>query len=252
MDLPRNALKAALRAGELQFGLWCTLPSSGMAELLAGCGFDWLLIDTEHSTISLADVHSMLQAMAPYPVTPVVRAGWNDMVEIKRILDVGAQSILVPYVEDADEARAAAEAVRYPPLGKRGAATLTRAARYGQIDNYIQRANDEICLIVQAESSKALANLEEIAAVDGVDAIFIGPADLAASMGHPGNSAHPDVQNAIHDAIRRIRAAGVAPGMLSDDQDFLRALADDGAQLIAQGLDLGLLGKAARTLRADW
>ena len=190
MDLPKNAFKAALKAGQRQIGLWVTIPDSGLVEMLAGCGYDWLLLDNEHSAMSAVETLPLLQAAA-YRVTTVVRPGWNDAVEIKKLLDLGAQTLLVPYVQNAEEARAAVAAVRYPPAGMRGVAGLTRASRYGAVADYHRRTQDEICLLVQVETAEALRHIEDIAAVEGVDGIFIGPSDLAASMGYPGQSSHP-------------------------------------------------------------
>lgn len=252
MDLPRNTFKAALREGRAQIGLWCTIAGSDNAEALAGCGFDWMLIDTEHSTVGLDTVKAMLQAAAPYPTQTVVRPGWNDAVEIKRILDAGAMSILVPYVQTAEEAARAVAAVRYPPQGTRGVAGITRASRYGAVDHYIARANDEICLLVQVETAEALRNIEAIAAVPGVDGIFVGPADLAASLGHPGDTGAPAVRAAILDAIRRIRAAGKPAGILSLDPDLLQQAVAAGSVFTAVDVDQAILLRGARALAQHW
>ncbi|MFM2356559.1 MAG: hypothetical protein RLZZ528_2295 [Pseudomonadota bacterium] len=252
MDLPMNAFKAAIREGRAQIGLWCTIPGAGHAESLAGCGFDWILIDTEHSTVDMATVQTMLQAIAPYPVSAAVRPGWNDAVEIKRLLDAGAQTILVPYVQNAEEAARAVAAVRYPPNGVRGVAGITRATRYGLVENYTARADAEICLLVQVETAEALRNIEAIAAVDGVDGIFVGPADLAASMGHPGNPGAPEVRGAILDAMRRIRAAGKPAGILSLDPGLLKAAVAAGSVFTAVDVDQAILLRGARALAAEW
>ncbi|WP_106752515.1 HpcH/HpaI aldolase family protein [Pannonibacter carbonis] len=252
MELPRNPFKAALKEGRQQIGIWCSIPEPGHAEALAGCGFDWMLIDSEHSTVSLGTVQSMLQAAEPYPTHAIVRPGWNDAVEIKRILDAGAQSILVPYVQSAAEAKKAVEAVLYPPKGRRGVAGITRASRYGLVPDYIARANDEICLLVQVETAEALTQIEAIAAVDGVDGVFIGPADLAASMGHPGNPGHPDVRAAVLDGLRRIRAAGLPAGLLSLDKAFLKDAVAAGSLFTAVDVDTAILYREARALARDW
>jgi 4-hydroxy-2-oxoheptanedioate aldolase len=252
MDLPRNTFKAALREGRVQIGIWCTIAGSDNAEALAGCGFDWMLIDTEHSTVSLDTVKAMLQAAAPYPTQTIVRPGWNDAVEIKRVLDAGAMSILVPYVQNADEAARAVSAVHYPPHGTRGVAGITRASRYGAVDRYIARANDEICLLVQVETAEALTNIEAIAAVPGVDGIFVGPADLAASMGFPGDTSAPEVKAAILDAIRRICAAGKPAGILSLDPDLLKQAVAAGSVFTAVDVDQAILLREARALARQW
>jgi 4-hydroxy-2-oxoheptanedioate aldolase len=252
MDLPVNTFKAALRDFRQQIGVWCTIPGSGHAEALASCGFDWMVIDTEHSIIDLATVQAMLQAIAPWPVSPIVRPGWNDAVEIKRLLDVGAQTILVPYVQSAAEAAQAAAAVRYPPQGVRGVAGHVRANRYGAIADYVARANSEICLIVQVETTEALGRIEEIAAVEGVDGIFVGPADLAASMGHPGQSSHPEVRAAILDAVGRIRAAGKPAGILSRDPSIIEASIAAGTTFTAVDIDCAILTTGARAAARRW
>ncbi|MGR3757555.1 MAG: HpcH/HpaI aldolase family protein [Tranquillimonas sp.] len=252
MDLPRNEFRAALKAGRRQIGFWCTLPDSGLVELLAGCGYDWLTIDTEHSPLDAAGITPLLQAVAPYPVSALVRPGWNDPVEIKRLLDCGAQTLLVPYVQTADEARAAVAATRYPPHGIRGVSGGSRASRFGAVRDYTARASEELCLLVQVETTETLPRIEEIAAVDGVDGMFVGPADLAASMGHPGNATHPDVRAAVIDAIRRITAAGRPAGVLSTDPETLRLADEAGAAFIAVGLDTTVLRQGALRLREGW
>lgn len=252
MELPVNRFKAALKANRRQIGLWNTIPDSGVVEMLAGCGYDWLLLDTEHSAMGAVETFPLLQAAAAYDVTTIIRPGWNNPVEIKKLLDCGAQSLLIPYVQNAEEAAEAVAAVRYPPEGIRGVAGFTRATRYGSIENYARKAHEQICLLVQAETRTALDNIEEIAAVDGVDGIFIGPADLAASMGHAGDTSHPEVKAAVLDGIRRIRKAGMAPGILSLDQPFLREVEEAGAVFIAVDVDASLLRRGATARREEW
>ena len=249
----RNPFKHALAAGQAQIGLWCTLASPYAAELVAGSGFDWLLLDTEHTPADVPLVLQQLQAVAAEPLYrthPVVRAAWNDPVLIKRILDIGAQTLLLPYVQNADEARAAVAAMRYAPRGIRGMGGTMRASHYGRDVDYVRDAEGELCLLVQVETAEALARIEEIAAVDGVDGIFIGPADLSASMGHPGDAGHPEVRAAIDGAIRRIRAAGKAPGILMVDEARARECVALGAQFVAVGMDMILLRNAADGLAA--
>lgn len=252
MDLRKNTFKAALREGRQQIGLWCTLPGGSMAELIAGCGFDWMLIDTEHSAIDLPMVQTMLQAAAPYPVQAAARPGSLDVVEIKRLLDVGTQTIIVPYVQSVQEAERAVAAVHYPPRGIRGMAGVTRASGFGAIPGYAARAAEETCLIVQVETASALEQVEAIAAVEGVDGVFIGPADLAASMGYPGQGGHPDVRAAVLSGVRRIRAAGKPAGVLALDPAFLAELIEAGTTFTAVGLDAALLRGAARDLVETW
>ncbi len=249
MDLPRNSFKHALAAGRIQIGLWSTLSSSMTVELLAGAGFDWMLLDMEHSPNDLESLFTQLQAVEPYATRPVVRVPWNDAVMLKRVLDVGAQSVLIPMIDDAEQARAAVAAVRYPPLGIRGVGGTTRATRWGRIANYPKRAESELCVLLQVETAKALDNIEAIAAVDGVDGIFVGPADLHASLGHVGERHHPEVWLRIEDAIRRIRAAGRAPGFLTSNEEDARRILDVGAQFMAVGSDAALLASAADALK---
>ena len=252
MDLPANRFKQALKDGQQQIGLWNSIPGPLVAEALAGCGFDWVVIDTEHAPTDVPDVLGMLQAMAPYPVSAVVRPAANDPVLIKRLLDFGAQTLILPYIQSAEEAQAAVAAVRYAPRGMRGVAGLTRASRFGAVPDYTRRADAEICLILQVETALALSRIEEIAATDGVDGLFIGPADLAASMGHPGALDHPAVKAAIEDAIRRITATGKPAGILTSDAAFARACMGWGTRFTAVGMDIGLMLQAARGLAASY
>lgn len=245
MELPKNYFKAALNEKRHQRGLWCTIPNSGMVEMLAGCGFDWLLFDSEHSAMDPLTLLPMLQAAAPYPVSPVVRPSALDLAEIKKLLDFGAQNILVPYVQNAEEAARAAAGVAYPPEGIRGVAGATRATRFGAIAGYHKKAREEICLIVQVETREALDSIEAIAAVPGIDGIFVGPADLAASLGHPGEPGHPDVKAAVLDAVARIAAAGLPPGILALDQDFIPEVINAGAVFVANDVDALILKRGA-------
>ncbi|MGH9438183.1 MAG: HpcH/HpaI aldolase family protein, partial [Terriglobia bacterium] len=214
MELPKNKFKQALHEGRRQTGIWCSMSHHVTAEILAGAGFDWVLIDTEHSPNELPMVHNQLQAMAGGTATPIVRPAWNDMVLVKRYLDVGVQTLLLPYVQNEQEARNAVAYTRYPPDGVRGFASASRASGYGRVKDYHRRASDELCVLVQTETRTALSQLEAIAAVEGIDGIFIGPGDLSADMGHLGDTRHPDVWKAIEDAAKRIREAGKAPGIL--------------------------------------
>lgn len=253
MELPVNRFKAALKAGRQQIGIWNTLGGNTVPELLAGAGFDWMVIDTEHSPVELVDILPALQAAAAYPHTAtVVRPAANDTVLIKRALDLGAQTLMLPYVQSANEARAAVSAMRYAPEGVRGMAGTTRASRYGAVKDYALRASEDLCLIVQVETRTALHQLEEIAGVDGVDAVFIGPADLAASLGHRGQLGHPDVIAAVEDAIRRSVAVGCPVGILTLDRAFARRCIALGTTFTAVGLDLALLAGAARGLAAEF
>lgn len=252
MNLPPNPFKQALNEGRQQLGLWCSIPDTGVVEMLAGCGYDWILLDTEHSAMDAVTVLPLLQAMAPYPVHPIVRPSSLNVAEIKKLLDNGAQSLLVPYVQTVEEARLAASAVDYPPGGIRGVAGLTRASRYGTVGGYHRNARDGICLLVQIETAQALDALEDIAAVPGIDGIFIGPADLAASLGYPGEPSHPEVRARVLDGIRRIRAAGLPAGILTLDQDVLTECLEAGTLFTAVDVDAGILRRGAAARAEEW
>ena len=252
MDLPQNPFKRALKAGKPQIGLWSTLSSSYTVEVVAGAGFDWLLLDSEHSPVDIENLLTQLQAAAPYASHPIVRIPWNDMVNTKRVLDIGAQSLLIPYVQTAEEARSAVASTRYPPAGVRGVAGTTRATRFGRVKEYAKRAHEEICVLVQVETQSALGSIEAICAVDGVDGVFIGPADLHASMGHAGETANAKVKPLIDDAIRRILNAGKAPGILTPNEADARHWLECGALFVAVGSDAGILARGADALAAKF
>ena len=252
MELPKNDFKAAIRAGQRQVGLWSSLCNNISTEIIAYSGFDWILLDTEHSPNELPNLLSQMQAMAAGTASAIVRPAWNDKVLIKRILDIGAQSILVPYVQTAEEAEKAVAATRYPPHGVRGVTGSGRAARYGRVGNYLQTANDEICVLVQVETQNALENLEAIGSVEGVDGVFIGPADLAASWGHVGNPQHPDVQGAIKDAVTRLQVIGKPGGILTFNAEEAQKYIDWGFTFVAVGSDLGLLARGADALAGQF
>jgi len=252
MQMPVNGFKRAIREARPQIGLWCSSCSNITAEAIAGAGFDWILIDTEHAPNEVPMVLSQLQAMVGGTAAAVVRPAWNDLVLIKRLLDVGAQNLLVPYVQTVDEARAAVAAVRYPPQGIRGVAVMHRANRFGRVKDYFTRANEEICLLLQIETRAALQNLEAIAAVEGVDGLFIGPSDLAAALGHLGDNGHPEVRAAIEEAVVRIRKAGKASGILATLEDDARHWLAQGCTVVAVGSDLGLLARSSEALAAKF
>jgi 4-hydroxy-2-oxoheptanedioate aldolase len=248
MDLPHNKFKQAIKQGKLQIGLWSSLCSNIGAGVVADSGFDWILIDGEHSPNEVPGVMAQLQALAGGTATPIVRPAWNDPVMVKRMLDIGAQSILVPYVQNADEAQRAVASVRYPPAGIRGVAAATRASRYGRVNNYLKTADSEICLLVQVETRAALTQIEAIAKVEGVDGVFIGPSDLAASMGHIGNPAHAEVQAALEDAVKRLMTVGKAAGILTLSEEEARRYIGWGYTFVAVGSDIGLLSRGADAL----
>ena len=249
LPMPRNTFKAALQAGHRQIGLWVGLADANVAEALAGCGYDWLLLDGEHAPNDVRTVLEQLRAVAPYPVQPVVRPVQGEVALIKQYLDVSAQTLLVPMIDTPEQATQMVRAMRYPPHGIRGVgAALARASRWNQITDYLQHADGEMCLLVQAETPRALENLAAIAATDGVDGVFFGPSDLSASMGHRGQPGHPEVQRAILDGIATVRAAGKAAGILATDQALAQRYLDAGALFVAVGLDTALLVRAATEL----
>ena len=253
MDMPVNAFKQALLQGRPQIGLWVGLADAYVAELLAGTGFDCLVIDAEHAPNDPRSVLPQLQAMAPYPVHPIVRPVHGSVELIKQYLDIGAQTLIIPMVETPQQARAAVAATRYPTRGVRGVGSaVARASRWNQIDDYMRRSDDEMCVFVQVESVNAMKQLDAIAAVDGVDGVFFGPADLAASMGLLGKPADPAVQAAILQGIAAVRRAGKAAGTLTPDQALARRYLEHGALFVAVGVDTLMLVKAARELAAEF
>jgi len=252
MDLPKNAFKAAIKAKKPQIGLWASIPSNYAAEVIAGAGFDWILIDTEHTPSDIETVVTQLQAVSAYPTTPIVRVPWNDRVTIKRYLDTGVQTLLIPQIDTPEEAKNAVAYTRFPDVGLRGVAGSTRATRFGRIKNYFKHASEEICVLIQVESREALGHIEAIAAMDGIDGIFIGPADLHASLGYLGERAHKDVMPVIDDAITRIVKCGKAAGILTDNEENARRWLKLGATFVAVGADVGILSRGAEALAAKF
>jgi 4-hydroxy-2-oxoheptanedioate aldolase len=248
MELPPNRFKRGILAGQHQLGLWCSLSSAYAAEVVAGSGFDWLLLDTEHSPADVPTVLAQLQAIAAYQVTPIVRPPSNDAVAIKRFLDLGVQTLLIPYVQSEAEARSAVASVRYPPEGIRGVTGLSRATGFGRIPHYAQVADRELCLLLQVETAESLNELEAIASVEGVDGIFIGPADLAASLGHAGEPGHPTVVAAIEDAIDRVRSCGKAVGILTLDPVLARRCIERGSCFTAVATDIAVLARGTEAI----
>ena len=244
-----NGFKKALATGNPQIGCWLGLAHPYTAEICAGAGFDWLLIDGEHAPNDVRSTLEQLQVLAAYPVHPVVRIVNHDANLIKQLLDVGVQNLLVPMVETAAQAEALGQAMRYPPEGIRGVGTgLARAAKWNRTPNYLARANAEMCLLVQVETALGLTYLESILAVPSVDGVFIGPSDLAASMGFLGQPGHADVQAAIARALGQIRSSGKAAGILATDPTLAEAYMQQGANFVAVGVDTLLLAQATSAL----
>lgn len=251
--LSRNRLLAKLETGRPQYGLWLGIPDTSIAEMMAGAGFDWLVIDHEHGPYELRDVMHHLQAVAPYDVAPIVRPVNDNPGLLKKFCDIGVQSFLVPMIDTAEQAAAVVDAVKYPPAGTRGMGTsMARAARWNAVPNYIHDANREMCVIVQAETVTALENLEAIANTDGIDGVFFGPSDLSASMGHVGNAGHPDVAKAVTDGIGTVRAAGKYAGLLCLDESQTGNYVAASASFVGVGVDALLIGNAARALAASY
>ncbi|AMO54694.1 4-hydroxy-2-oxo-heptane-1,7-dioate aldolase [Endozoicomonas montiporae] len=253
MKHPVNPFKQALSEGSVQLGMWLGLANSYSAELIAGSGFDWLLIDGEHAPNDINTILSQLQALAAYPSEPVVRAVWKDTVLIKQLLDIGTRNLLIPMIETIEEAREMVAATRYPPMGIRGVGSaLARASQWNRKTDYLHNASDEICLLLQIETLKGLNNLDAILDVEGVDGIFIGPADLSAALGHLGNPGHPEVQAIIEQAITNIVQSGKAAGILSADETLARKYLELGATFVAVGVDTTLLARTSEALLAKF
>ncbi len=253
MPAPKNPFKAALKARTPQIGLWQSMADPTTAEICAGAGFDWLLFDGEHSPNDIPLLLDQLRAVEPYPVHSVGRPPYGEVRLIKQYLDIGFQSLLIPLVDTAEQAAEMVRAVRYPPNGIRGVgAGSARVSRWNRIADYIPTADAEICLLVQAETTTALKNLEAICAVEGVDGVFIGPADLSAALGHAGNPGHPEVQAAIEDAFVRIAKAGKASGILTSNNEWAARYLKLGCTFVAVGTDVGILMRQTTALAAKF
>ena len=249
MDRLSNNFKSQLLAGENSLGLWFGLANNIAAEICAQSGFDWLLIDAEHSPLSDKDVLSCLQALAPYDIAPIVRPVSGDKNVLKRLCDVGVQTFLVPMINNAEEAKVVVSAVQYPPSGTRGLGTsMARAARWNMTPNYFDRANAEMCVILQIETMAGLENIDSIVSVEGVDAVFIGPSDLGAALGYPGQPSHPAVVDAVSGAIRAVRSKGKPAGVLAVTSDLVDIYREAGASFIGVGSDCGVLAKGVQRL----
>ncbi|MBA3597129.1 MAG: 2-dehydro-3-deoxyglucarate aldolase [Methylibium sp.] len=244
-----NRLRADLLAGKRLIGCWCSLANPITTEVLGVAGFDWVLLDGEHSPNDVTTFIPQLMALKDSPSAPVVRPSWNNAVEIKRLLDAGFYNFLIPFIESADEARRAVAATRYPPQGIRGVSVAQRSNRYGTVPGYLAGINEQICVMAQIESREGLAAVAEIAAVDGIDCVFIGPSDLAAGLGHLGNAAHPEVQAAIASVIDAARAYSKAVGILAPVEADARRYMEMGVSFVGVGSDLGVFRGATQALR---
>ena len=253
MPAPKNHFKQALADGKRQIGCWMSFAEPSVAEIMGTCGFDWLVVDGEHAPNDIRSIRDQLIALEASDSHPVVRVPIGETWIIKQVLDAGAQTVLVPIVESAEQAEELVRACKYPPHGTRGVgAAGARASRFGSVSEYIQTADQEVCLLVQVENRAGIAALDDILKVEGIDGVFIGPADLSTDMGHEGNAAHPEVRAVIKGALEHIRAAGKAPGILGVTEEATQAYFDMGAQFLAVGLDVLILAQNARKLAADW
>jgi 4-hydroxy-2-oxoheptanedioate aldolase len=249
VQLPLNTFKKALQEGQTQIGLWVGLADAYVAEALAGTGYDWLLIDGEHAPNDVRSTLAQLQAVAAYDSHPIVRPVKGDTALIKQLLDIGAQTLLIPMIETAQQAEEMVRAMRYPPTGIRGVGSaLARSSRWNQIHGYLAQADSQLCLLVQVESVAGLAAVDQIANVDGVDGVFFGPADLSASMGYLGQPGHPAVSRAIIDGMAQVKRAGKAAGILTSDILQAKAYIEAGAAFVAVGVDTTLLVRGAKAL----
>ena len=253
MPAPNNPFKAAITSGRTVIGCWLSLGDPLATEIAGTAGFDWLLVDGEHAPYDISKMRLQLMALESSDSHAAIRVPAGETWIIKQVLDAGVQTVLVPMVETAEQARKLVDDVRYPPTGRRGVGySGARCSRFGAIADYGQTADDQICLLIQVENRAGIENLDEILAVDGIDGVFIGPADLSADMGHMGQLTHPEVQATIKDAFQRIEAAGKAPGVLSTTPEMTQDMLDWGARFVATGIDLIILARALRDLAAKW
>lgn len=249
MQVPKNVFRQKINTGKSTYGIWNNFPDPLIAELLAGAGYDWVLIDAEHGPFDLRAIIGQLQAMAPYDIGTVVRPPSGDPVFIKRLLDAGVQTLLVPMVNSPEEAADLVRAMRYPPAGSRGiGAALGRASRWNQVAGYLQKAEQELCLIVQVESKTAYEQLEDILAVEGVDGVFFGPADLSASLGYPDQMEHPEIVDMVKKGLERTREAGKIAGTIALTEAGVKRYEQCGANMIGVGADTLLFSNAVGQL----
>jgi len=253
MPAPTNPFKAALNNGETVIGCWLSLGDPLSTEIAGTAGFDWLLIDSEHTPYDISRIRMQLMALQASDSHAAVRVPASETWMLKQVLDAGAQTVLVPMVESAEQAQQLVHDVRYPPTGGRGVGySGARCSRFGAITDYGQTADDQICLLVQVENMAGLAALDDILAVEGIDGVFIGPADLSADMGYMGQIMHPEVQATIKGAFAKIAASGKAPGVLCTTPEFTQDCLDWGARFVATGIDLLILANQLRALAKTW
>lgn len=253
MEIRKNTFKENLLKGKKQYGIWNGIPDSYAAEICAGAGFDWICIDGEHAPFDLRTTLHNMQAIQSHNVPTIVRIPSADPIKIKQLVDAGAQCILAPMIESADQAELIAKAMRYPPVGFRGVGTaLARAAQWNRVNDYFKLADDQMCCIGQIESIKAVEALDEILKVEGLDVCFIGPADLAATMGYLGQAGHPEVVALVKETIKKIVKAGKIAGFLTGSKPLIQEYMNAGASMVGVGLDTILLAKATKALAATY
>ncbi|HVF65813.1 MAG TPA: HpcH/HpaI aldolase/citrate lyase family protein [Casimicrobiaceae bacterium] len=251
MDLPKNRFKHLIASDTPPLGVWLVSGAESTAEALGCAGFDFLVLDMEHTPIDMAQLVGMLRAIEGTPAGVITRIPWNDMVLVKRILDAGAQSLMFPFIQNVEEAKRAVSYTRYPPDGVRGVAAVHRASRHGNVPNYQRIAANELCVVAQIETITSLEQIPAIAAVPGIDSLFIGPADLSASMGHLGNLAHPDVLAKLEQGAKACRKAGKPVGIVGPNPDLVKRFLEMGYSWVAIGSDIGLMVNRATEWLGD-
>ena len=252
MEMRKNIFKQKILKFEKQIGIWSCLSNNIVAEILSVVGFDWIVIDMEHSPNDIQEVLSQLQIIQGFNSEPVVRVPWNEPVMVKRVLDMGAQTILLPYIENAEEAKAAVAATRYPPKGIRGVMSAARMNKYGTVKNYYTEAEKEICVLVQCETKKAIKNISKIAAIDGIDGIFLGPSDLSASIGKIGQFENEEVQSLIMQGLEDCKKNKKAAGILTAKLDYAKKYVSDGFTYVAVNSDTNLFARSAENLLKEF
>jgi 4-hydroxy-2-oxoheptanedioate aldolase len=251
MKLQRNPFTHALAALDKQVGLWVSMASPSSAAIISPAGYDWVVIDMEHTHAELGAVLGQLKAFEASETSAIVRVPWNDAVMVKRVLDIGAMGLMFPMIQNVEEARAAVAATRYPPHGVRGYAGSTHATKFGRVADYVERIDEELTVILQLETAEAIAQADKIAAVEGVSGVFFGPADIAADIGHTGQPMHPNVWDLVKPAAKKLRANGVACGTLVLDAEFAAGLLNEDFTFVACGTDTAVLARGADALLAD-
>jgi len=252
MEIRKNIFKQKILKLEKQIGIWSCLANNTVAEILSVVGFDWIVVDMEHSPNDIQEVLNQLQIIQGFKSEPVVRVPWNEPVMVKRVLDMGAQTILFPYVEDETEALAAVQSTRYPPKGVRGVMSAARMNKYGTVKDYYTKAEHEICVLVQCETKKAIENISKIAAIEGIDGIFLGPSDLSASIGKIGQFEDEEVQSLIMQGLQDCKKNKKAAGILTAKIDYAKKYVSDGFTYVAVNSDTNLMARSAENLLKEF